>query len=48
MSFRQVMQRRKREEDFMKKIGFTPKSNENNNGEPVDLRLKNNNDESDE
>jgi len=40
LSFRQVMQRRKREEDFMQKIGFTPKANENNNGEPADSRVR--------
>lgn len=34
LSFRQVMQKRKREEEYMAKIGFVPKANENNNGEP--------------
>ena len=32
LSFRQVMQKRKREEEYMAKIGFTPKANEDNNG----------------
>ena len=35
LSFRQVMQKRKREEEYMKQIGFVPHANENNNGEPV-------------
>ena len=34
-SFRQVMQKRKREEEYMAKIGFTPKANEDNNGKPA-------------
>lgn len=39
LSFRQVMQIRKSEEDYMKHMGFTPKANENNNGEPVTSML---------
>lgn len=35
LSFRQVMQIRKSEEEYMRQLGFTPKANENNNGEPV-------------
>lgn len=35
LSFRQVMQKRRREEDYMNSLGFTPKTHENNNGEPV-------------
>ena len=42
LSFRQVMQIRKSEEEYMKQLGFTPKANENNNGEPVtEIRVKN-------
>lgn len=41
LSFRQVMQKRKREEEYMKQIGFVPHANEDNNGKPaypVDLK----------
>lgn len=33
LSFRQVAQIRKREEDYWKSTGFVPHANENNNGE---------------
>lgn len=35
LSFRQVMQKRKREEEYMRQIGFVPHANEDNNGNPV-------------
>lgn len=35
LSFRQVVQKRKREEEYMAKVGIVPKANEDNNGNPV-------------
>lgn len=35
LSFRQVVQKRKREEEYMAKVGIVPKANEDNNGKPA-------------